>query len=100
MKHRVRINDVNVVEFPPPVSDGQKAWEQRLAAQLRQHLPQDQVETEKVVAIIKEAVERRSVNELAWQRTLKAAYVLSMFPEDCHAARRIVNALSFEDDDE
>lgn len=99
MRHRVRIDDVNVIDFPPPVSTGQKEWELHLAAQLRQHLPQDQVEAAKVVAIMKEAIERRSNEELLWQRTLNAAYVLSMLPEDCRTARRVVNELCGDADD-
>lgn len=99
MPNRVRINDVNVIDFPAPVSDGQKQWEQCLAAQLQEHLPPDQAEARKVIAILKEAVERRSNEELAWQRTLKAAYILSMFPEDYRAARRIIE-LFYEAEDE
>ena len=95
MRNRVRLDDV-VVEFPAPVTDGQKQWEQLLTAQLRQHLPQDQAEAMEVVAIMKEAIERRSTGELAWQKAQRAAYILSMFPEDCRAARRIINKLSCE----
>ena len=93
MPKHVRLNDVNVVDFPPPVSDGQKQWERRLIVQLRQHLPQDQTEAQELLSILKAGVERRSTEELVWQRTLKAAYILSMFPEDYRAARRIINGL-------
>ena len=98
MPNHVRINDVNVVDFPPPVSDGQKQWERRLTAELRRYLPPDQAEANEVLAILKAGVERRSTDELLWQRTLKAAYILSMFPEDYRAARRIISGLFSEDE--
>jgi hypothetical protein len=96
MANHVRLNDV-VVQLPPPVTDGQKQWEQQLTAELRLRLPQDEAEAKQVLAIMKETIERRSAGELVWKRTLAAAYILSMFPEDCRMARRIIKKLSCGD---
>jgi len=83
-----------VVDFPPPASEGQQDWEQRLLAQLLPYLPEDQVEAGEVVAIMREAIERRSTGQRQWERARQAAYLLSMFPDDYRMARRIVSQFS------
>lgn len=85
-----------VVDFPPPLTEGQKEWEQRFTAELRTHLPNDQVERREVLAVMKEAIERRSSGERAWERAVQAAYLLSMFPNDYRMARRVISQLFSE----
>jgi len=83
---------LNVVDFPPLVTDGQKEWERRLAAQLQPYLPEDQGEAREVIAIMKEVIEKRSSGD--WQRARQAAYLVSMFPDDRRVAQRLVSLLS------
>jgi hypothetical protein len=91
---------VKIVDFPPPVTDGQKEWERRLAAQLQSHLPEDQGEAREVIAILKEAIERRSIGQQVWQRARQAAYVLSMFPDDYRMAHALIRLLSCSFDED
>lgn len=89
-----------IVDFPPLVTDGQKEWERRLAAHLRSYLPEDQGEALEVIAVMKEAIERRSIGQRPWQRAREAAYILSMFPDDYRMAHALLSQLScFLDDD-
>jgi hypothetical protein len=97
-ERRTIADDTNLVDFPPPVTNGQKEWEQRLVKQLLPYLPKDQVEAREVIAVMKEAVERRSSSQRTWERARQAAYLLSMFAEDYRAARRIMNQFSCEAD--
>lgn len=92
-----RADDANVVDFPPPVSNGQKLWERCLAAQLRAHLPEDQDEARQIVAIMAGAIDR-SEGQRSWEQRRLAAYILSMFPDDQVTARRIVSLLFCPDD--
>jgi hypothetical protein len=94
MVRQIKPVDANIVDFPPPVTDGQKEWEARLVAHLRLYLPEDQGEAREIIAVMKEAIERRSNGQLAWQRARHAAYILSMFPDDYRAAKRLVSLLS------
>ena len=89
-----RADNATIVEFPPPFSEGQKEWFQRLGVQLRARLPEDQVEAQAVLAIVKDVVERRSCGQQAWDRAQRAADLLTLFPEDYRWTRQIVSLLS------
>lgn len=84
---------VNVVDFPPPVTGGQKKWKWRIAAHvLLKNLPNDPEERDDAIAVadmIKSTIGECS--QRGWQREQQAAYVISMLPEDREAARQIIN---------
>ena len=87
----------NVVDFPPPVTEGQQEWELRLAAQLRPYLPEDQGEAQAVLAHMSAGIERFE-GQRAWEQRRLCAYILGMFPEDRASARRVLSLLFCEDD--
>jgi ABC-type cobalamin transport system ATPase subunit len=80
-----------VLEFPPPVTDGQQEWERRLASQLRAHLPEDHAEARQIANVMKVMVD---MSGREWELYRLACYILGMFPEDNASARRIVSLLS------
>ena len=88
-----RADNANVVDFPPPLTEGEKEWDRRLTTELRAHLPDDPVEAQEVLTIVKEVIIKRSSGGRAWKHAQQAAYLVSMFPEDYRAARRIVSLL-------
>jgi len=92
-QHPSKADDVNVVDFPPPVTEGQQEWERRLAAELQQYLPKDQREAREIIAMLSGAIDRFE-GQRVWEKRRLAAYILGMFPEDRAVARRIVSLLS------
>lgn|SRR4029077_16125479 len=88
-----RADDPKVVEFPPPFTEGQKEWFRRLTSHLRESLPEDKIEAQAVLAIVREALERRCVSQQMWKRTQLAAEILAMFPEDYRWGRQVVSLL-------
>jgi len=91
-----RADNMNVLEFPPPVTEGQQEWERRLAAELRPYLPEDQVEAQEVLAHMMAGIERFD-GQRVWERRRLCAYILGMFPEDRASARRVFSQLCYED---
>jgi hypothetical protein len=94
----LRADNANIIDFPPPVTDGQKEWEQRLANQLRPYLPEDVAEARAVLTHMTAGVERFDGQRM-WEQRRLCAYILGMFPEDRASARRVLSRLSCEDDD-
>jgi hypothetical protein len=88
-----RAGNANVVDFPPPLTEGEKEWDRRLTTELRAHLPEDRAEAQEVLTIVKEVIAKRSSGERAWKSAQQAAYLVSMFPEDYRAVRRIISLL-------
>jgi hypothetical protein len=93
MERHIKPVDANVVDFPPPVTDGQKEWERRLAAELQPYLPKDQGEARVIIAMLSGAIDRFE-GQRVWEQRRLAAYILGMFPEDRASARRLVSLLS------
>jgi len=92
-KRIATVNDANVVEFLPPVTDGQMEWERHLASQLLPYLPDDPDEAQEIVAIMGAAINRFE-GQQEWEKRRLACYILGMFPEDRRAAQRLVSLLS------
>jgi len=93
MERHIKPVDANVVDFPPPVTEGQKEWERRLASQLKPYLPEDQGEARELIAIMSAAINRFE-GQRTWEQRRLACYILGIFPEDRASAQRIVSLLS------
>jgi len=93
MVRQIKPVDANIVDFPPPVTDGQKEWERRLAAELQPYLPEDQAEARELIAIMGAAINRFEGPQ-EWEKRRLACYILGMFPDNRASAQRLISLLS------